>query len=296
MRKEKPNYWIWVTRPEYYLDENGDDDPSMHPSNPHKVQLEWTCHKDTKRGDLVLLYRSRRKKDVGYLLQATSDADRNPNGGQSEKGWDYWCTCASLYKFSSPLTLNDIRSDPYLADWTANRGNFQKMVYKISSPDWKRINGALAVRNRGYKKLLSNFEGSVLPDPVVLEEEIEHILTNDLERLNKFGFNLELCSEKKDGYYGRQVICDGGHGGRIDLLCYDRKQERYIVIEIKNVRANQHTFGQIQTYIGWVQNTLHPKKSVWGIVMSRGFDARFESSMKVSRRVQQIDVSEIGFE
>jgi RecB family endonuclease NucS len=92
------------------------------------------------------------------------------------------------------------------------------------------------------------------------------------------------------------VICDGGHGGRIDLLCYDRKQERYVVIEIKNVRANQNTFGQIHTYIGWVQDMLRPKKNVWGIVVSRGCDARFESSMKASKRVQQIDLSEIGIE
>ena len=35
---------------------------------------EWTCHRDTQKGDLVLLYRSRGKRNFGYLLQASIDA------------------------------------------------------------------------------------------------------------------------------------------------------------------------------------------------------------------------------
>ena len=157
------------------------------------------------------------------------------------------------------------------------------MVYKVAAPDWRRVTAALARKNRGYKTAFSRLEGSLPPNPVVLEEEIEEILAHDLRRLNKFGFQLELCVKEKDGYYGRQLNCHGGHGGRIDLLCYDRKEERYVVIEIKNVRATQNTFGQISTYVGWVQSTFRPKKSVWGVVVGRGFDARFEASMSASR-------------
>jgi len=294
--KSRPQYWVWITRPENYLDASGNDDPYLDPENQESKYLAWTCHKNTKRGDLILLYRSRLKKDIGYLMQATADAERSTKESDKEKRWNYWCNCASLYKFSNPLTLEAIRLSPYLSDWTAYRGKFQQMVYGIRESEWKRINDALAAQNRGYRTRLSRVAGSVLPDPVILEEEIEDLLVHNLRRFKKFGFDLELCSEAKDDIYGRQVICHGGHGGRIDLLCYDRKQERYVVIEVKNVRASQNTFGQILTYVGWAQDTLRPKKSVWGIVISRGYDARFEASMKTSRRVTQIDLSEIGFE
>ncbi len=34
----------------------------------------WTCDKKTKQGDLVFLYRAQKKRDIGYLIQAVSDA------------------------------------------------------------------------------------------------------------------------------------------------------------------------------------------------------------------------------
>jgi predicted RNA-binding protein with PUA-like domain len=195
-RKTKSNYWVWVTSPEYYLDLYGNERSDLDPDNKGSKYQNWTCHRDTKRGDLILLYRSRLNKDVGYLIQATSDAERSTNKSDKEKGWEYFCNCASVYKFQNPLILEDIRSDPYLADWTANRENFQKMVYQISSPDWKRLSSVLAIQNRGYKTFLSNFEGSVLPDPVVLEEEIEDILVNDLSDLRNLVLTL-ICVVKR---------------------------------------------------------------------------------------------------
>jgi hypothetical protein len=293
--RNKANYWIWVTRPEHYLDETGNDDPLMDPQKPDSQYLYWTCHKDTRRGDLILLYRSRLTKDIAYLLQATSDAEPSGNSEELRKGWKYFCACASIYKFLNPLNLKEIRSDPYLANLAASRGNFQQMVYNVADSDWTRINTVLAQNNRGYRTVLTRVAGKLPPNPVSREEDIERILMNDLRRLRTFGFNLELCSNEKDGISGRQVICEG-HGGRIDLLCYDVKQERYVVIEIKNVIANQNTFGQISTYIGWVKKRLHPRKSVKGIVIGRGKDTKFDASMASTRNVSFIDVREIGFE
>ncbi len=292
-------HWVWVADQRSYLDEGGNDHPDLDPANESAAYAYcwWTCHKNARKGDLALLYRSRIAKDVGYLAFATSDSySLADNKNAVKNGWDYGCECAFIYKFRCPLTLGEIRADSYLRDWTANRGNFQKKVYEISPSDWIRLKSVLAARNRGFKTFLSKIERANVPDTILLEEEMEEIIANDLPRLRKFGFDLELCSEKKDGYSGRQVVCEGGHGGRIDLLCYDRKKERYVVIELKNVRANQNTYGQVLTYVGWVQKNIARRKNVIGIVISRGYDARFAASMQTSNKVVHIDLNEIGFE
>ena len=90
-------YWLWVTRPEYYLDENGRDREDLDPASGIDSDGWWTCHRDTKRGDLVFLWRSSPKKDIGYLIQSESDAYSIAD--DNTHGWDYACDYQVLYKF-----------------------------------------------------------------------------------------------------------------------------------------------------------------------------------------------------
>jgi hypothetical protein len=72
----------------------------------------WTCHKDTKKGDLVLLWRTSPKKDIGYLVQAESDSYSIVD--DNDHGWQYGCDYQMLYKFNHPISVKDLRNDPYL--------------------------------------------------------------------------------------------------------------------------------------------------------------------------------------
>ena len=54
-KKIKRQYWLWVTRPEYYLEENGTDRECLNPRNRIDSGSWWTCHKDTRKGDLTPL-------------------------------------------------------------------------------------------------------------------------------------------------------------------------------------------------------------------------------------------------
>lgn len=66
--------WLWVTRPEYYEDDDGNDRADLEPGGGYVPDDWWTCSKHTKFGDLVLLYRSRKRKDIAYLIKTKSDA------------------------------------------------------------------------------------------------------------------------------------------------------------------------------------------------------------------------------
>lgn len=78
---DERQYWLWVTGPENYL-----DDEYQEWSRLDLADAWWTCHKDTRKGDLALLWRSRRltssevkrrigpESDIGYLFQVRKDA------------------------------------------------------------------------------------------------------------------------------------------------------------------------------------------------------------------------------
>ncbi len=299
---DERQYWVWVTDPRHYLDEFGNEredlDPAsgLYPESSADSTGWWTCNKDTKKGDLILLYRSRIKRDLGYLMQAESDAysivDENY---ASEHNWDYGCDYRVLYKFKNPITLQEMRVNPYLHDWGAYRANFQRRVYAIPPEHWKRLEQMATENNPDYGKFLGKVEQTTVVKSIRLEEELEDDLIADLSRLKPFGYDLELYLSPIDGASGRQLVCKG-NGGRIDLLCFDRKKKQYVVIELKIVRAGQNTFGQISNYIGWVQERIAKGKPVIGLVISRGFDAKFESSMKITDKIFQLNIEQLGFE
>lgn len=277
--------WLWVTRPDSYLDENGADRDDLDPGIAPDAGDWWTCHKDTGRGDLVLLYRTRPRSDIAYVIRAESEA--YPLEGDEyamERGWDYGCDYRVLYKFRKPLTLADLRSDPYLNEWGALRSNFQRRVYRIPAPAWQRLVKLIVGREPAAGRPLTP---TTRRDRRVLsEKEIEDRIEANPAILNPFGYRLQIRD--------RQLVC-GSHGGRIDLLGYDRREQRYVVIELKNVRAGQNTFGQISSYMGWVQQHIAGRRRVRGLVIARGVDTRFESAVKTNPWIENVDLKELGF-
>jgi hypothetical protein len=298
MKSEKSNerqYWLWVTRPEYYLEEDGSDREDLDPSCEVDVGGWWTCHKDTRKGDLVFLWRTAPRQDIGYLIQAESDAYSIADDDYaSEKGWDYGCDYHPLYRFQQPVTSQDLRGDPYLQDWGAYRAQFRRRVFRIPFNYWTKLNQLAATKNTGYQAFIESVQRETLYKTIVLEEQLEESLVRNLSLLKRFGYGLELYTDPATGAEGRQLVCKGD-GGRIDLLCYERKRRRYVVIELKNVCASRGTFAQISSYVGWVQHRIAGDAPVIGLVISRGSDAKFQSCLRVTDRISQLDLQELGF-
>jgi tetratricopeptide (TPR) repeat protein len=226
------------------------------------------------------------------LIQAESDAYSIAD--DNDQGWDYGCDYEVLYKFEHPLHIKDLRQNPYFDEWGPLRSSFQRSNFKISSEYWSKLNNLLALNNPGYQDFIENTQRRSIAESIGLEKELEDALVANLGILKKFGYDLELFADPISNQSGRQFICKG-NGGRIDLLCYDRTQKRYVVIELKNVRASQNTFGQIYNYMGWVQDRIAKDVPVKGLVISRGYDTRFESALKIADRISHINVEDLGF-
>ncbi len=106
-----------------------------------------------------------------------------------------------------------------------------------------------------------------------LEYDLENSLISNLEQLEK---GLRLY--KGNGITGQQV--DAKVAGRIDLLAVDANGN-LVVIELKAEEADRQVCGQIQAYMGWVQENLAGDKKVRGIIIANDFTPRSIYAAKV---------------
>lgn len=198
------NNWVWVTGPEFYYDrvfvpKNKKERTKRIASNEElnhlaqkgkkisgkpvkgKIQLEerkgldpgndfseswWTCHKDTKKGDLVLLYRKSPMSDIKYLFRATSDSgdpyDKIENFDKiKEPGWDHVCSFESLYKFRTPLTYQEMKKTqkhPQLKHWGALNGKFHRKAFLIPDFEFKHLIDVLTKKNPYFENVKSKIK------------------------------------------------------------------------------------------------------------------------------------------
>ncbi len=293
MDRKDREYWVWVTHPDYYLEENGKPRALLEPGP--KLEGWWTCHKNTRAGDLILLYRTAPRSDIAYLLRAEDNASSlagDPNA--DEMGWKYGCMYRSLYRLDRTLTYTAMKADPYLDDWPALRGRFQRSAFAVPAPVFRHLSSVLGRMCPEYRKVLA--KADTTPVHILTEQRIEERLARDLGLLKPFGYKLDLY-ESPDGRSGRQFTCPSV-GGRIDLLCIDRTGGGYVVIELKAGRADDRVYSQVSSYMGWVTEHLPHGRKVAGLVISDGEDGRFSGSALISHKtshpVWRIDLKDLG--
>jgi hypothetical protein len=184
------SYWLWVTRPEYYLDDDDEDRRDLDPGLESDTEGWWTCDRRTKRGDLIYLYRARMKKDIAYLIQAVSDAyDISDDEYAREEGWKYGCGYRVLKKLENPITFQDLKKDELLRSWHAVRMQCQGKSFPITHAQWKRLNELIYKKNEGFEGAAEAARKQNLGN-VFYEFEIEDALVQDMNMLNPFGYDL----------------------------------------------------------------------------------------------------------
>lgn len=152
--RDSRRYWVWVTGPDYYLDQDGAERRDLDPGSGYEPGGWWTCHRKTEAGDLVLLYRSPKKKDLAYLIETRSAAySLLDDEAAAEMGWDYGCDFEVIDKFRRPLTLSEMRADLALQDWGALRADFRRRVYTIPPDIWNHLLDRLTDDRRRVERI-----------------------------------------------------------------------------------------------------------------------------------------------
>ena len=234
VQENEQKFWLWVAKPEYY--ESNDLEPGLDSYGT------WSCHRDTKKGDLVFLWRTSPKKDIGYLIRAESEAEPDPD-------WGHICEYKPLYKFKNPVTIKDLHDNSDFHDWGAYRGHFQRKSFIIPLKHWAKINLIASEKNPGYREFfeknvghrelfrsVDKLEPVPLPEIVqdiqsVLERKGQVILYGppgtgktywaeraalELVSLDRYGRSFNHLSEEQ-----RESLLDGGDdSGAVRICCF----------------------------------------------------------------------------
>ncbi|HPD60477.1 MAG TPA: endonuclease NucS [Thermodesulfobacteriota bacterium] len=87
-------------------------------------------------------------------------------------------------------------------------------------------------------------------------------------------WELQKTGFLKEGKYNTGEI------GELDLLAKHRKEERWLVVELKREQSSDETVGQILRYMGWVKKNLAGENGkVQGFIISETTDARIRYAL-----------------
>jgi hypothetical protein len=275
-------HWVWVTRPEYYLDEDGNDRSDLDPGLGYEPGGWWTCHKDTEEGDLVLLYRTAPKSDIAYLIETRSPAySLRDDEHATERGWTYGCDYEVVEKFQEPLSLAQMKGDPTLGDWGVLKA-LQRSVYAVPPDIWNPLLDRLSEDRprleRRRRNVARRYSG---------ERHIEDRLADDPTSFGPHGLSLEL--------HKRQHRCR--NGGRADLIYAEAGiAKRYVVVELKRGLAGREAVAQLLSYRASVEQELPARRKPLGILVGERLDNEAWGMLEADSRLRFIELSELGLD
>jgi EVE domain/Endonuclease NucS C-terminal domain len=257
-KHEDRQFWVFVTGKKYYLDPDGRDRRSLEPGGGWERGGWWTCHRDTRAGDGILIYRTRPKADLAYVAVARSDAYSLLDDPDAEgTNWDYGCDFEVLAKAEEPLSLGEMRTDPILGDWGALRAGFRRRVYSIPDDIWDYLLDRLRQPVRLQEK-----PGDNVVQLRSSERDIEDRLAADLSGFRPHGYDLTLCE--------RQHACR--RGGRSDLLCFDERGGSYVVLELKRGMVCRSAVAQTLSYMASISDELPSRRQPRGVIVGDRID------------------------
>lgn len=275
-----PGHWLWVTGPDYYAEADGSDRLALEPGGEYESDGWWTCHKDTRDGDQVLLYRTTPKKDIAYLIQVRSDAYSLLQDPDAEPGWDYGCDYEVIEKFAGPMGLAEIKADPALDTWNAKNGKFQRKAFKMQPEIWEHLIARLVPdRARTERRL------ATVRTLTTLEAVIEAALADEPARFSVHGLNLRLVD--------RQHRCL--HGGRADLLFWDKRSKRHVVVELKRGLVGRSAVAQVLSYRASIGMEFPDAKPPLGVVVGERLDNEAAGMIRDDDRLRFVSLVDLGF-
>jgi hypothetical protein len=79
--------WVWVTMPESWAELRGG-------RIEEGEAFEWTCHKDSRRGDIALLYRADAAMDLAHVFKIDGLLGERPHPVRRDDV-EWWCASAT---------------------------------------------------------------------------------------------------------------------------------------------------------------------------------------------------------
>ena len=115
-----------------------------------------------------------------------------------------------------------------------------------------------------------------------LEKQLEDFLVHNW-RSTELGREFDIYEEDGEAK-GQQYPSDTGP---MDILAVSKDRKRLLVVELKRDRASDAVVGQIQRYMGYVQEELlEPGQSVEGVIIARDDDLRIRRALTMTNNIR----------
>ena len=225
--------------------QNEDKDPNYVSS--------WQANSETKRGDILIQYETAPISAITAIRIATTDGIIDP--------FFHWYTWAHMSQYTAipPITLKELRSDPYFSTHPLIRKSFQGVNgWQITGQDYNELLRIIQTKGGDMNKLPRLY---VPPAPIVENVKRERDVEVELLEyyLGKVGF-----VEGRD--YRRQLPIHAGRGHRIFpdyALHYDEtpdyKRARVLIeakLEMKNNAQIEACFKQAYSYAKLLESSV----------------------------------------
>lgn len=120
------------------------------------------------------------------------------------------------------------------------------------------------------------------PSTFVFEKHLEHFLVQNWKQ-TELGKDYDIYEE--DGkLLGQQYATDTGP---MDILAISKDKKTLLVVELKKGRASDSVVGQVQRYMGYVQEELAEKnQQVKGVIIALEDDLRIKRALSVAPNIE----------
>lgn len=119
-------------------------------------------------------------------------------------------------------------------------------------------------------------ESTIDTTSFILEKYLQDFITSNFRKI--FGDNVDIFIDK-DGIKGDQY--NTGNAGIMDILAFDKANNKFIIIELKRNKSSDIVVGQILRYIGWVEENLcNNEEKIEGIIICGEGDVRLQYAIK----------------
>ena len=235
--------------------------------NPNKTNIAaglacgalWTVCKGIKKGDIVLC----------------------PNGLD-----EYWVgEVISDYVFQADSFFLHQRKVAWMPTVIA-RANMSSRLRKST----KSFSSAFGITK--YAEEIESFiSGASRPQLISTDESVEDASEFALEKhledflvqnwaSTELGQNYDIYEEDGE-LIGQQFPSDTGP---IDILAISKDKKEFLVVELKKGRASDAVVGQVQRYMGYVQEE-QPNQKVRGVIIALEDDLRLKRALSVTNNI-----------
>jgi restriction system protein len=215
---------------------------------------------EVKPGDVVIARRGLKKLvAVGTVKRgAYYDLDKHSIPGESE------------YGYPNHLDI-EWKEAPRNKELAAGQQFAMNTIYEIDEERFCKFTG-----KDGQEWSSSVADGVQDQDEFVLEKYLQEFIVSNFDAI--FKKKLVLVSE------GQQYHTDVGI---IDILAQDpRRNDAFVVIELKKGRGADQVVGQILRYMGWVtENLCSDEQEVYGIIICKEFDDKLRLALKMVKNL-----------